>query len=310
MIKREFGAAGWRVSTIALGTVELGLEYGIRRPGEAGRPPREAAVKLIHAALEAGIDLLDTAPGYGDSEAVVGEALRGRGESLVVTTKVEAHRDLQGAERRGAILRSIDESRARLGRDRIELLQIHNAEVEDLGDPLLRGALNDAVARGWVERLGASVYGVEAALAVVNDTELAAVQVAFNLLDRRMAAEVVPAAERNGTALMLRSAFLKGALTDRREHLPERLGELREAAQRAARWAEAQGRGLAECALRFCIDRVISGTVLVGVSGREELDFALRVAEGEPLDATALKEAEALAVDGGEVVDPRYWGIP
>lgn len=310
MNKRDFGATGWRLSPIALGTVELGLEYGIRRPGEAGRPTRVEAVRLIHAALEAGIELLDTAPGYGDSEAIVGEALRGRAEPLVVTTKVEACRELPAEERRVTLLRSIDESRGRLGRDRIELLQIHNAEASDIRDPLLRGALDDAVARGWVERIGASVYGAEAALAAVNDPRLEVVQVAFNLLDRRMATEVFPAARANGTALLLRSAFLKGALTDRREHLPERLGALRRAAERAARWAEGQGRGLAECALRFCIDQELPGSVLVGVSGREELDFAVAVARGAPLEAAALEAALGLAVDDGEVVDPRFWGVP
>ncbi|GAB6039335.1 aldo/keto reductase [Endothiovibrio diazotrophicus] len=306
----DIDALGRRLARLALGTVELGVEYGIRRPGEAGRPPRAAAVALIHAALEAGINLFDTAPGYGASEAIVGEALRGRGESLVVATKVEAFRGLPAGERRAAILRSIDESRARLGRDRIELLQMHNAEPADLCDPLLRGALRDALARGWVERLGASVYGVEAARAAVDDPELAAVQVAFNLLDRRMAAEVAPAAAANGTALMIRSAFLKGALTDRRDHLPAHLGALREAAERAARWAEARGRGLAECALRFCLDQRFPGVVLVGVGGRSELEFALRVAAGEGLGEAALGEAEGLAVGEPEVIDPRFWGIP
>ena len=144
----------------------------------------------------------------------------------------------------------------------------------------------------------------------MNDPELVAVQVAFNLLDRRMAAEVVPAAAANGTALLLRSAFLKGALTDRRDHLPERLGPLREAAERAARWAEGEGRGLAECALRYCIDQAFPGSVLVGVSGRDELDFALEVARGEPLSPEALHAAEGLSVDDAGVVDPRFWGIP
>lgn len=307
---RDFGATAWRVSEIALGTVELGVAYGIRRPGEAERPSTAQAVALIHAALEAGINLLDTAPGYGESERIVGEALRGRSESVIVATKVEAFGELSGAARRAAILHAIDESRARLGRDRIELLQIHNAEPADLRDPLLRGALNDAVARGWVEHLGASVYGTEAALVAVRDPDLAAVQVAFNLLDRRMEREVVPTAAANAKALLIRSAYLKGALTDRRDHLPTRLAALRAASERAAEWAAELGRPLAECALRFCIDRRLPGTVLVGAGRREELAFALATTAAPALRADALAAARRLAVSDPEVIDPRRWGIP
>ena len=72
---RILGRSGLRVSALALGTVELGLDYGITLPGEFGRPAESEAIRLIHAALDAGINLLDTARAYGESEPVLGRAL-------------------------------------------------------------------------------------------------------------------------------------------------------------------------------------------------------------------------------------------
>ncbi len=76
------------MSALALGTVELGLDYGIAMPGEFGRPPIEEAIRLVHAAIDSGITLIDTARAYGESEAVLGQALRGRREQVVLATKV------------------------------------------------------------------------------------------------------------------------------------------------------------------------------------------------------------------------------
>ena len=68
MPMRTLGRTGLEVSAFALGTVELGLDYGIQAPGHSGRPVREDAIRLVHYALDAGINLIDTARAYGNSE--------------------------------------------------------------------------------------------------------------------------------------------------------------------------------------------------------------------------------------------------
>lgn len=308
METRPFGATGWRLFPLALGTVELGLDYGIHRPGET-RPSGDEAQALLLAAFEHGIELLDTAPGYGDSEAVVGRALaRWQGE-LRIATKVEVPAGAAGRERREAVTRSLDRSRSRLGRDRLDLVQVHNATVEDLADPWLFEALLEGRERGVLDRLGASVYGTEAAEAALRHPELAAVQLAYSLLDRRMAERVLPLAAARGVGVLLRSIYLKGALTDRRDHLPPRLGALRAAAEGAAAWAARHRLGLAEGALRFALSAP-AGIALVGLSGRAELAAALAAVAAGPLPEAALAECAALATADPAVVDPRNWGMP
>src|SRR5258705_4200213 len=76
------------VPQIALGTVELGLPYGLGVAGEAKQPTFEQAERLVHAALDKGIRFIDTARAYGDSEEILGRCLAGRPAELILTTKV------------------------------------------------------------------------------------------------------------------------------------------------------------------------------------------------------------------------------
>ncbi len=88
MPMRTLGRTGLQVSAFALGTVELGLDYGISAPGHGGRPPQEDAIRLVHSAIDAGINLIDTARAYGASEEILGQALKDRRHKVVLATKV------------------------------------------------------------------------------------------------------------------------------------------------------------------------------------------------------------------------------
>jgi aryl-alcohol dehydrogenase-like predicted oxidoreductase len=101
---RRLGRTGLQVSALALGTVELGLEYGIAMPGELGRPSEAEASRLVHAAIDNGINLVDTARSYGESEAVLGRILRGRRDQVVLATKVRTQMD-DGSTPQGTELR-------------------------------------------------------------------------------------------------------------------------------------------------------------------------------------------------------------
>ena len=74
MDRRSLGRTGLRISALALGTVELGMDYGLRVPGAHGRPAAADAVRIIHAALDRGVNLIDTAPIYGAAEALLGRS--------------------------------------------------------------------------------------------------------------------------------------------------------------------------------------------------------------------------------------------
>jgi aryl-alcohol dehydrogenase-like predicted oxidoreductase len=217
---RWLGRTALRVSRVSLGTVELGLEYGLPA---ARRPAPPAAARLLHRALDLGINLIDTAPAYGESEEIIGRALRGRRSEVVLATKVEAR---GGRGRRRRMRRSLERSLRALRTDVIDLLQLHSA-TEGV---LRRGEAWEALRRfqweGHIRYIGATTYGEAAAKAALDDGRYDCLQVAYNLLDRRLEERVLPLAREKGVGIIARSVLLKGALTRRYVGLPDELGEL------------------------------------------------------------------------------------
>jgi aryl-alcohol dehydrogenase-like predicted oxidoreductase len=299
---RRFGKTEWMVSLLSLGTVELGLDYGFYRREESRVPSRQEACRLVLHAFEKGVNLVDTAPSYGDSEEIIGEALRQWSGEVFVATKVNC----EPGVRPGTLLRSIERSLRRLGIARLSLVQLHNATPESLTKGPVLDVLLRAREAGKIEHLGASVYGVEAALAALRHPELAMVQAAYNLLDQRMRPEVFGEAIRLDKGVLVRSALLKGVLTNRFRLLPDHLKTLKSAARRAQAWARTMGLDLSQAALRFCSSAAGAGSVLVGVRNQEELESALD-AVSAPLGELAAAVAETLAVKEEQILDPRRW---
>ena len=150
---RTLGRTGVEVSAFCLGTMMF---------GPWGNTDEDECVRMIHDALDAGINFLDTADVYGEgrSEEIVGKALKGRRDEVVLATKVHGQMG-PGRNDRGNsrlwIMREIESSLRRLGTDHIDLYQIHRPEPDvDLEETL--GALTDLVRQGKIRYLGSSTF--------------------------------------------------------------------------------------------------------------------------------------------------------
>ena len=195
MDHRLLGRTGVRVSPLCLGTLNFG-----------GGTEEPDAIRMVHAALDAGINFVDTADVYhaGESERIVGKALAGRRDKVVLATKVHGRTGLgpndQGNSRLH-ILRACEASLRRLGTDYIDLYQVHRPSPEIPADETL-GALTDLVRAGKVRYIGCSTHPawmVMEALAVSERLGLAryvSEQPPYNLLDRRIENELIPLAQR------------------------------------------------------------------------------------------------------------------
>ncbi len=211
---RYFGRTGFRVSPLCLGTMNFG---GVTNEADA--------IRITHAALDAGINFVDTANSYneGRSEVVTGKALQGRRDQVFLATKVRSQVG-QGPNDKGLsrvhILKAVEDSLRRLNTDYIDLYQTHRPEPDVPVDETLR-ALTDLVRAGKVRYIGCSTHAawmIMEALAVSEREHLeryVSEQPPYNLLDRRIENELVPLALRYQIALIPWAPIAQGMLAGR-----------------------------------------------------------------------------------------------
>lgn len=305
---RRLGRTGLRVSSISMGTAALGMEYGIRAGAGTHPPPPREAARLVHAAVDGGVNLFDTAPRYGDAEERLGLALRDH-PGCLVATKIDGRS--RGAEpdedRRRRIENSLATSLGRLRRETLDLVQIHNAGAADFRDSVLVDALRSAQLRGQVRFLGATVYEPEMALAALECAAIDVIQIPCNVLDRRFLAAAVPAAGAAGIGVIARSILLKGALTPTARHLPPELSALRSAAGLVAQAAGGTLDDLPGIAIRGCLGVAGLDTLLLGMRSVAELETALAAEAQGPLPASQASALEAIRQTDTAMLDPSTW---
>jgi 1-deoxyxylulose-5-phosphate synthase len=212
---RSLGRTGVRVSPLCLGAMNFALDGG-------GATSEADSIRIMHAALDAGVNFVDTANVYnaGQSEMVVGKALQGRRDSVVLATKARGKMGEgpnEGGLSRKHLLAACDASLKRLNTDYIDLYQMHRPEPEVPIDETL-GALTDLVRAGKVRYIGCSTHPawmVMEALAVSEREHLAryvSEQPPYNLLDRRIENELVPLALRYQLAILPWAPLAQGLL--------------------------------------------------------------------------------------------------
>lgn len=209
---RTLGRTGIKVTPYALGAMML---------GSMGNPERKDGIAIIHRALDAGITLIDTADRYGDSEDVVGEAIKGRRDDVVLATKfwgpVDDDVTHRGASRRW-IMQAVERSLTRLQTDHIDLYQLHRPDTETDIDETL-SALTDLVRQGKVRTIGtSSMRGSEIVEAQWTSERrgyerFRTEQPNYSILDREIEREILPVAERYGMGTLVYSPLAGGTLT-------------------------------------------------------------------------------------------------
>jgi aryl-alcohol dehydrogenase-like predicted oxidoreductase len=308
---RRLGRTGFSVSAISLGTVELGLNYGIAENGSASRPDEAAAERLLHRALDLGINLIDTARAYGESERIIGNALHSRRREFVLCSKVLAYASekLEHAELRQRVTASVHESLRLLRTDAIDLMMIHSAPTEVIACGDVVDLLEELRRSGEIRFIGASVYGEEAALRSIESGRYDCLQVAYSMLDRRPEARVLPAAAARNIGIVARSVLLKGALTHRYQFLPEGLRELKDAVERMAAAAGVPVRDLPEVAYRYVLSSDIPQTVLVGTGDAAELEAVVGYAGRGPLDPDVVERIHEISVANEDHLNPGTWPV-
>ncbi|MEA2250047.1 MAG: hypothetical protein QOG70_289 [Solirubrobacteraceae bacterium] len=297
---RTLGRTGVKVSPLCLGAMMFGAW---------GNTDHDDSIRIIHRALDAGINFIDTADVYarGESEEIVGKALAGgRREQVVLATKVHGSMGddpNQFGNSRRWITTEVDNSLRRLRTDWIDLYQIHRPESDTDVDETL-GALTDLVRAGKIRYFGSSTFPadqiVEAQWVAERRTRERFVceQPPYSILVRGVEADVLPVCQRYGMGVITWSPLAGGWLTGRyradrelptshrADRIPQRYdmslpGNQRklEAAEALARLAEDAGISLVDMAIAFVLEHPAVTSAIIGPRTMEQLESQLGAAD-------------------------------
>jgi aryl-alcohol dehydrogenase-like predicted oxidoreductase len=284
---RNLGRTGIKVSPYALGALMFATSVG--------NPDPEDSIRIIHKALDAGINLVDTADAYGDSEEVVGRALKGRRDNVVLATKVSrplgTDPNQQGASRRW-IITAVENSLRRLQTDHIDIYQIHRPDPDtDIEETL--SAMTDLVHSGKIRAFGTSAMpasDIVEAHWVAERRGLQRIrtdQPPYSILNRSIEREVLPLAQRYGMGILVWGPLGQGMLTGRvrrgqdtdvrRAKMMNSFSDDRrlDAVERLVPLAEEAGLSMTHLAMAFAISHPGVTSALLGARTMDQLDDLL-----------------------------------
>lgn len=211
METRTLGSTGRKVTVVGLGAWQIGSAWG--------SVPDDDARAVLRAAVDEGMGLIDTADVYGDgrSERFIGELLAGGdGGDLFVATKMgRSVEQLPEHYRRDNFRRWVDRSRANLGVDTLDLVQLHCPPSPVYADDTVFDALDELVVDGSIRAYGVSVETCAQALAAIRRPGVASVQIILNCFRHKPLDEVLPAAREAGVGIIARVPLASGLLSGR-----------------------------------------------------------------------------------------------
>ncbi len=207
---RSFGRTGWQVSEISFGAWAIG--------GSWGTVQDEESAAALHAALDSGVNFIDTADVYGDgrSERLVAQVLKDRpGETIYVATKAGRRLNPHTADgyNRDNLTAFIERSLQNLQTDSLDLVQLHCPPTAVYYRPEVFGVLDDLVSAGKIRNYGVSVEKVEEALKAIEYPGVQSVQIIFNMFRHRPAGLFFEEAKRRQVGILARVPLASGLLT-------------------------------------------------------------------------------------------------
>ncbi|MFH9571144.1 aldo/keto reductase [Streptomyces sp. NPDC017454] len=325
---RTLGHTGVQVSSLALGAMNF---------GSIGRTTQDEATALVDAALEAGVNLIDTADMYGagESEEMVGKAIAGRRDDIVLATKagmpMDDERNHRGASRRWLVT-ELDNSLRRLGVDHVDLYQIHRWDPATSDEETL-SALTDLQRAGKIRYFGSSTfpaYRVVEAQWAAREQRLGRYvteQPSYSILQRGIETDVLPVTERYGLGVLawspLASGWLSGAVragreiaTHRSAFMPERFDTSLpanrarlDAVERLAEVADGAGLTMIQLALGFVTAHPGVTSALIGPRTTAHLHSQLAAAD-TVLSADVLDAIDEIVAPGTDLAAHEKFDTP
>ncbi len=279
------------ISKMTLGTVQLGLNYGIAN--NEGKPDEDKAFRIIDAALAGGVNCLDTAADYGDSEKIIGKYLAARlkkRSDISIVTKFKLGK-IGSSDVETVIMRSVEKSLKNLNTDYLDVLLMHDAkEFSTFGNKITKVCEN-LLNKGIIKVAGASCYGFDEIKVMLENDIYHAFQIPVNLLDRRITSGE-GAGKLDNKLVFARSVFLQGLFFMDPLCLKGNLKGIGKYITTINEIASEMNISVSQLAVTYVIHLHCVDSLVIGVDNSEQVVENLKFFDSEPFTKNVLDSIE------------------
>ncbi|PTX18303.1 aryl-alcohol dehydrogenase-like predicted oxidoreductase [Pontibacter mucosus] len=289
---KQLGKSDLHVSEVSFGCMSLqGDENG--------------SIKLLHQALDKGINFFDTADLYdkGQNETTVGKAFKEMRDKVILATKVGNQWRPDGSgwdwnPRKAYILQAVEESLKRLQTDYIDLYQLHGGTMDDPIDETIE-AFEQLKEQGKIRQYGISSIRPNVIREYVRRSTIASVMLQYSLLDRRPEEEVLELLQQNDIGVLARGSLAQGLLAGKpaKPYLTYTLEEVQQAAG-AVNTVAGNTRNASETAVQFVLHHPAVTSAVLGIRTDQQLEGALLAAQAAPLTEAEVQRLQAVLEAG------------
>lgn len=289
---------GYKISDLTLGTVQLGLAYGVNN--DKGQPSYEESSEILKTALDSGIISFDTAQGYGESELVLKRYFENESRERTLITKV-VFRDVPKSGVRDKLFDMTRTSIERLGIEKIPFLKLHNQDMLELYGDTLVYALQDLKKEGLVDGVGVSFSDKSRLLDLTEGRGFDCIQLPANIFDNGVIVDgSIKKLADEGSAVFVRSIYLQGLFFKDTNTLPEKIKSAKKPLDKLHALARDAGVSMAELAVTFIRDTEGITSLLLGADNPSQLLESVSLINAPKITPEVAKEALKIA----EEVEP------
>jgi len=313
---------GMNLSKLTLGTVQLGMNYGIAN--KRGKPNIDEAFEILTVALRNGVNSFDTASLYGNSEEVLGQFFTSeeyknitlekqnssvkyadeKNNQLIITTKfrvipkdnltdAETNGNISDSEIEKQIYQWVEHSLEKLKIKKVPVYLLHNAKDMTQYGKVVPETLKKLKKEGLIDKVGVSVYHPEEVEEMLKEDLYEAVQLPMNLFDQRMINKgIIQKLKDKNIIVFVRSVFLQGLFFLDPENLPQKVQMAREPLLLLRKLAEKESMSVAQLAIAYIRDMEGVSSLVLGVETPEQITENIRLMDAPPISERTRYEIE------------------
>lgn len=291
---------GYKISALTLGTVQLGLAYGVNN--SKGMPTFEESSAILDTAIASGITSFDTARAYGESELVLKRYFENKTCEKTLISKV-VFRDVDKSGVKDKLFSMTKESIERLGVEKLPFLKLHNQDMLELYGDTLVYAMQDLKKEGLVDGIGVSFSDKSKLLELCDGCGFDCIQLPANIFDSKVLVDgSIKKLADAGSAVFVRSVYLQGLFFKDTNTLPEKIKCAKEPLDKLHALANEAKISMAELAITFMRDTDGIASLVLGCDTPEQLLESISLINAPKIDPAVASEAMKIAQDVKPIV--------